>query len=62
MAFIPIKKYVEDKNKNTAEYTVNSIRKLILRHWDQGVQWIKTPANKVMVDPSAIKAWEMSGN
>lgn len=62
MAFIPIKKYVEDKSINTSDYTINAIRKLILRHWNQGEQWIKTPANKTMVDPTAIKTWEMSGN
>jgi len=57
MAFITLKKYVTDKGT-----TENSVRKLITRHWEQGVQWVKTPANRIMVDPVAVEVWEKSGN
>lgn len=64
MPFIPLKKYVEDEEKNTSGYTINALRKLISRHWvdGRGIQWIQTPTKKLMVDPTAIKEWELSGN
>jgi len=64
MSFIPLKKYVENETINTSGYTVNSLRKLITRHWvdGRGIQWIQTPTKKLMVDPIAIKKWELSGN
>lgn len=55
MTLKTINKFADEKG--LSEQTV---RKLMTRHWEKGVHWVKTPANRIMIDTVAVEEWERS--
>ena len=55
MTLKTINKFADDKG-----LTEQTVRKLIARHWIKGVHFVKTPANRIMIDTVAVEEWERS--
>lgn len=55
MTLKTINKFADEKG-----LTEQTVRKLITRHWTKGLHWVKTPANRIMIDTVAVEEWERS--